>query len=238
MNKRLLGLISIVFIIIIVAGFAMYEGKKSEDTKEKQIVAFGDSLTYGSGDEKGSGYLGSLKTMLNERKQNVHYKITNHAVYGLESSGVLKQLSDIRVTAELGAADYIILFIGTNDLLNSNGGGLKSINEEKIAYGKEVFVDNLAGILKILQSENEEAPILLVGLYNPYPHKESYDKIFKNWNKEIVSVAKSNSRIKYIETNNLFERGNKKQYFSDSLHLNDKGYDKIAERLLEKGKFQ
>lgn len=236
MRKKTAFILFLVTLLAILAAFSIYDKREAKDPGEKKVVAFGDSLTYGFGDEKGSGYIDTLDKKLNEQNKE-DFDFTNEAIYGLESSGILKQFSDISVSSKLDDADYFILFIGTNDLLNSNGGNLKNPKQEEIDKGKEVYLQNLKAIINILKERNEDAPILLLGLYNPYPDSEQIEAILDDWNKDIIHVVQKEEGILYIPTNDLFKGKEKKSYFSDSLHLNDKGYKLIANRILEKYDF-
>jgi lysophospholipase L1-like esterase len=237
MRKKTAFILFIIILISILAAFSIYDNSSEKKQGDKQVVAFGDSLTYGFGDEKGSGYIDTLDKKLNEQNKE-DFDFTNEAIYGLESSGILTQLSDIRVSSKLDEADYFILFIGTNDLINSNGGNLKNLKTGEIEKGQEIYVQNLKAIIDILKKNNEEAPILVLGLYNPYPDSGKIETIIDGWNKEIINVIDDEKRITYIPTNDLFKGKDKKGYFSDSLHLNDKGYKLVAERILEKYNFK
>ncbi|HAQ07922.1 MAG TPA: hypothetical protein DCR24_10500 [Bacillus bacterium] len=221
----------------ILGGFSLYDKNAEKEPGNKLVVAFGDSLTYGYGDEKGAGYIDTLESRLNFQNK-AEFNFTNEAIYGLESSGVLNQLSDFRISSKLDEADYFILFIGTNDLINSNGGNLKPIKPEAIKKGQEVYLQNLTGILKILKENNDTAPILLLGLYNPYPDSAQIEPIIDGWNNEILKTINGEKRITYIPTNDLFKGKAKENYFSDSLHLNDRGYRLIADRIIDKYPFK
>lgn len=230
-------LITLVVVIALLAAVSIYGKTQEKDKDEKLVIAFGDSLTYGYGDEKGSGYIDTLKVKLNNQNKE-EFNFDNEAIYGLESSGILTQLSDVGIRGELDEADYFILFIGTNDLINSNGGNLKNLKHEEIAKGKEDYMKNLNAIISILTEQNEQAPILLLGLYNPYPDSKAIETVIDDWNNAIIKMIKDEKRIVYIPTNDLFKGKNKKQYFSDSLHLNDKGYKLVSDRILEKYQFE
>ncbi|MEI2357465.1 GDSL-type esterase/lipase family protein [Mesobacillus zeae] len=156
----------------------MYEKKAAKSDNERLIMVFGDSLTYGYGDEKGSGYIDALQTKLNQKHKDEVFRYKNEGIYGLESSGILKQLSDVRISERLDEADYVLVFIGTNDLINSNGGDVNPLRSERIAAGKKVFNENLDTILELVKAENSYAPILLLRLYNPYPDEQKYERIF------------------------------------------------------------
>jgi lysophospholipase L1-like esterase len=230
-------LITLVVVIALLAAVSVYGNTQVKDEDEKLVIAFGDSLTYGYGDEKGSGYIDTLKVKLNNQNKE-EFNFDNEAIYGLESSGILTQLSDVGIRGELDEADYFILFIGTNDLINSNGGNLKNLKHEEIAIGKEDYMKNLNAIISILTEQNEQAPILLLGLYNPYPDSKAIETVIDDWNNGINKMIKDEKRIVYIPTNDLFKGKNKNQYFSDSLHLNDKGYKLVSDRILEKYQFE
>jgi lysophospholipase L1-like esterase len=230
-------LITLIVVFALLAAVSIYGNTQEKDEDEKLVLAFGDSLTYGYGDEKGSGYIDTLKVELNNQNKE-EFNFDNEAIYGLESSGILTQLSDVGIRGELDEADYFILFIGTNDLINSNGGNLKNLKHEEIAKGKEDYMKNLNTIISILTEQNDQAPILLLGLYNPYPDSKAIETVIDDWNNGINKMIKDEKRIVYIPTNDLFKGVNKKQYFSDSLHLNDKGYKLVSDRILEKYQFE
>jgi lysophospholipase L1-like esterase len=235
MKKNTLLMSSIIVIFVLLAAFSIIHPEKEKG--DRLVVAFGDSLTYGYGDQKGSGYIDTLQTSLN-RQNRENYKFDNEAIYGLESSGILSQLSDVSIREKLDEADYFILFIGTNDLINSNGENLEDLKHEKIKKGQTVYLKNLRAILNILADKNEEAPVLLLGLYNPYPDSAAIEAVIDDWNKEIMKEAENEEQVVFIPTNDLFKGTEKTQYFSDSLHLNDKGYKLIADRILESYTFE
>ncbi|CAM3766221.1 GDSL-type esterase/lipase family protein [Mesobacillus thioparans] len=233
-NKIIFTLVVVFFLLAAVSIYGKTQEKKED---ERLVIAFGDSLTYGYGDEKGSGYIDTLNARLNDQSEE-KFTFDNEAIYGLESSGILAQMSDVGIRGKIDEADYFIVYIGTNDLINSNGGNLKNLKQEEIAKGKEDYLKNLDAIINILTEKNEQAPILLLGLYNPYPDSKTIEAVIDEWNNDINNLIKDEKRIVYIPTNDLFKGKNKKQYFSDSLHLNDKGYKLVSDRILEKYQFE
>ncbi|RHW38061.1 hypothetical protein D1B31_14875 [Neobacillus notoginsengisoli] len=227
----------LIFISIAAASYAVYPYTK-EDKDETLIMAFGDSLTYGQGDRGEEGYVGKLERELNRLYPKQEFVIENYGVKGRKSAGVLKELASPRTAMKLNQADYFILFIGTNDLIQSNGGNLKELHAQKLEDGKQRYLRNVKMILDILRKSNEDAPIIVLGLYNPFP--EGGDKIeplFDEWNKSTISLVKSKQNITYIPTNDLFKGKEKEDYFSDSLHLNERGYELLEERILQEYSF-
>ncbi|KON86343.1 hypothetical protein AF332_05585 [Sporosarcina globispora] len=207
------------------------EEKKAESSKT--IAAFGDSLTYGFGDESKEGYIGRLQSKLDQTYPNKNYSMINHGVYGYKSSDVLKQMLKPKVAQDIRNADMFIVYIGTNDLLKSNGGDLYPLHHEKLVEAKDIYEDKLNGILETLETANSDAPIILLGLYNPYPDGDQIEKYIDHWNESIRKKAAEDKNITYISTNELFKGKNKKQYFADSLHPNGKGYELIADKIIE-----
>lgn len=200
------------------------------------IVAFGDSLTYGYGDETEEGYIGRLQSKLDKEYQDKNYRITNHGVYGYKSSDVLQQMLKPKVADDIKNADMFIVYIGTNDLLKSNGGDLYPLHHENLVEAKDIYEDKLNGILETLETANSDAPVILIGLYNPYPDGDRIEKYIDHWNK---SIRKKRQKINISPTFPPMNcsREKQKQYFADSLHPNGKGYELIAEKIIDNYSF-
>ncbi|MDQ0217349.1 hypothetical protein ELQ35_07580 [Peribacillus cavernae] len=233
MKKLSIGLIT--FIITSLIWFSFYTKSKSDDPV---IMAFGDSLTYGYGDTQGEGYVDGVEEELNNSGSSKRFRIWNYGIIGQETDGVLEQLDDIRIKSKLDEADYFILFIGTNDLINSNGGDLQPLNEKKINDAKPEYKQHITKILSILKKENKEAPIIVLGLYNPYQNQKHIEKQIDEWDQTIIKTVRNDRRITYIPTNDLFKNKKKQKYFSDSLHPNEQGYQLITSRILDRYQFK
>ncbi|WP_158555759.1 DUF459 domain-containing protein [Peribacillus glennii] len=229
--------LSIVLIVFIIASVTWFSFQSKARNDDPVIMAFGDSLTYGYGDKKGEGYVDGLERALNEPGSIDKFRIWNYGITGQETEGVLKQLGDARIESKLDKADYFILFIGTNDLINSNGGNVKNVNDEQINAEKAGYLKNVKTILDKLGRENKRAPILVLGLYNPVPDNGQLEKHIDEWDREIKDIVKSEQQATFIPTNDLFKNKNKKIYFSDTLHPNEKGYQLITERIVERYQF-
>ncbi|CAG9621580.1 DUF459 domain-containing protein [Sutcliffiella rhizosphaerae] len=230
---------TIVIIAIFLSGIlfvsAFYQNENPANDEVQNIVALGDSLTDGVGDKTGEGYVNNLEELLNQEKE-AKVTIQNYAIRGQESDGVKKQLNLTNITQDVQQADYIILFIGTNDLLQSNGGNLSDINKSSIEAGAQKYEENLHEILSKIREENASSPILFLGLYNPYPGSEEIEHIIESWNKNSKDAVDSYQNVKFISTNDIFEEKSTK-YFSDALHPNEKGYEKITERIVKEYDF-
>jgi lysophospholipase L1-like esterase len=227
-----------VMALIPVIYFSLY-AEESKSESKKRVIALGDSLTYGYGDDKDTGYIGRLEEKVNRKKTKESYQFQNLGIPGQKSSGLQKQLMKPSVTEDLSEADIFIVNIGTNDLIKSNGGDFVPLYHEKIMEAKKEYVDNLNFILDTLEKTNKDAEILVIGLYNPYPDKDS-DKIeayVDEWNQTIVREVKKHGKVKYVSSNPLFKGKDKQQYFHDSLHPNGKGYELMAEQIMKEYNF-
>ncbi|SFS89047.1 GDSL-type esterase/lipase family protein [Marininema halotolerans] len=230
--------IPLVIIVIVSIGWAEhYHPMTSAQTiKEKRILALGDSLTYGYGDREHEGYVGGLKRALNREDSDTQYRTTNAGIYGLRTDGVLKQLAKPEMTQSVKQADGIILFIGTNDFIQSTGGNMTHLYRNRLAKGEKRFVHHLHRILTQLRKQNSDAPITLLGLYDPYPNRVVSDPYIAKWNQASRNVIKHYHQTRFVPTQSLFEHRSKREVFSDELHPNHQGYQLIVQQLLRKGR--
>ncbi|WP_113926702.1 GDSL-type esterase/lipase family protein [Bacillus sp. P14.5] len=226
MKRTLYAIVGIIAASALI-GWAHYE------SKEKTIAAFGDSLTYGFGDKGNEGYVDKLESVLNQKYETGPIEIANYGIVGQETNGVLNQLENPETREEASEADGMIVFIGTNDLINSNGGDLHPLQEKKIREGKEDYHKNLTSVLDTLRKENHSAPIHLIGLYNPYPGNKEIQVQIDEWNDLNKKIAADYEGINFIPLDGVFKNKSKEEYFSDSLHPNEKGYKLIAWRILK-----
>ena len=232
--KRIVGLLFIVLVICLVA----YAFQGVDAKNDQRVMAFGDSLTYGKGDKEGEGYIDDLKHETNDADSEKKVQFWNYGIKGQETDGVMKQLEDTEINTKLDKADTFIVYIGINDLINSNGGNLKKINDQKINDGKKEYVEHLDKILSILLEKNKNADILVIGLFNPNKGDVKLENHINSYNSSIKERVAKDNRLKYIPTNDLFENKDKEQYFSDEIHPNEKGYQLITNRILDKYNFK
>ncbi|WP_064093017.1 GDSL-type esterase/lipase family protein [Rossellomorea aquimaris] len=227
-----------VFALIPIVYFSFF-AKEGESASNKRVIALGDSLTYGYGDKKDSGYIGRLEEEVNKKHTKISYHFQNLGVPGQQSDKLLNQIVKPKVAEDLSEADVFIINIGTNDLIKNNGGDLFPLHHDKIVEAKKDYIDNLDKILNIVGTANKEADIIVLGLYNPYPDKDS-DKIeayVDDWNNSMMKEVKKHENTMYVSTNPLFKGKSKEQYFHDSLHPNGKGYELMTNQIMKKYEF-
>ena len=229
---------AVILIIISIISLIANEFQAKEHADDELVMAFGDSLTYGKGDRNGEGYIEGLEENLNDPKSGETVRFWNYGIPGQETDGVLKQLDQPEIKTKLEKANTFIVYIGTNDLINSNGGKLDHVDSHKIRKEKKEYLAHLQRILSILMDENQKADILVIGLYNPEKSKPELEKLVEEYNQSVRKILSKNDRLIFIPTNDLFNHKKKEEYFSDGLHPNEKGYQLITNRILEQYDFK
>jgi lysophospholipase L1-like esterase len=217
--------------ILLLSVFQVFgQTNESKETQPIKIVALGDSLTYGVGDASKTGYIGVVRKNI-QKQTGRNVMINNFGISGQRSDQLVLQLENGVVLKALQQADYVFVFIGTNDFRKAAGWNFRQLPEEPLMLGKEKLKLNLNTVIKTVRQQNSFAQMYVLGLYNPY-FGEEYDPgaaaIIQSWNKTILDVTKESALTKYIPTYELYENVEKTMYFSDTLHPNRKGYNKMG----------
>jgi lysophospholipase L1-like esterase len=199
-----------------------------------RIVALGDSLTRGTGDEAGGGgYPERVAAAL--RKMGMTVSVDNLAVDGSETGDFLRKMEEADVARRIAEANLILVSIGGNDLSHS----LRSVTPgeattDPTATALKDSSINLQRILPLLRKSNPSAPIRILGLYNPFP--ESFDKrmakeTLLRWNVALEEASYSVSGTSVVPTADLFDE-RPDRLSPDRFHPGPNGYGEIASRVL------
>jgi lysophospholipase L1-like esterase len=203
-----------------------------QDYQHKTIIALGDSLTRGTGDIEGKGYIGYLVDEL-ENKTNEKITLQNLGVKGYRSEQLVKQLKQTGVKDQLKNADLVLITIGGNDLFQS-GQTIVDLNHENIDSLREQYLNNLEEIIVDLRVLNQEATIFFVGLYNPFIDLNDaaiMTKAVRQWNYETSELLDKHPQTVFVPTFDLFQLKVNDYLYTDKFHPNTKGYKLIAERV-------
>jgi lysophospholipase L1-like esterase len=198
----------------------------------KVIVALGDSLTRGTGDAEGKGYIGYLVEQL-QQKTNEKISLYNLGVTGYRSNQLLNQVNQQEIIRQIEHADMILITIGGNDLFQS-GQTLLNLDLAKVEEFKKSYLLTLDEILKQIRIVNQHATIYLVGLYNPFidlNDAEVTTKVVRQWNFEASNVLDQHQNSIFVPTFDLFQLKVNDYLYSDKFHPNTEGYKLIAERV-------
>ncbi|MBM7693423.1 lysophospholipase L1-like esterase [Peribacillus deserti] len=210
-------------------------GKKSQavnNEKDLKVVAVGDSLTRGMGDETGKGYIGYLTDEM-KAKSKKPVIVQNLGISGQKSDSLLAQVKTYSVTRQLKEADYILITIGGNDLFQG-GQTLVDFQPAAVKSIQQKYLHNLEAILSHVRSSNSGAVIFLVGLYNPFIELENgkdTSQVVREWNYKSAEAAAKQIKTVYVPTFDLFELKVNDYLYTDRFHPNSKGYRLIAERV-------
>lgn len=197
-----------------------------------QIVALGDSLTRGTGDSEGKGYVGNLIANL-EAKTDQKLSLTNLGIKGQTSVQLTIQVQQKEIQRQVQIADIIMITIGGNDLFRG-GQALMDTSPESLQPIEEKFNENLHTILAEIRKVNPVASIFLIGLYNPFIELENAEltsKTVRDWNYQSAEIAATYPKTVFVPTFDLFQLNVNQYLYTDQFHPNTEGYRLIAERV-------
>jgi lysophospholipase L1-like esterase len=203
-----------------------------EKQKEISIVTLGDSLTRGTGDETGKGYVGVLIDEIKEKSKK-GVQLTNLGIIGQRSDQLKKQIQQTEVQRQIQTADFILITIGGNDLFRG-GEGLEDFNTEEIVEIEKNYIENLSNIFQQIRGASKNATVFLIGLYNPFidlEHGAEMSKVVRHWNYQSAEVSAAFPKIVFVPTFDLFELQVNDYLYTDKFHPNTEGYRLIAERV-------
>ncbi|MDP4163742.1 MAG: SGNH/GDSL hydrolase family protein [Bacillota bacterium] len=252
LNKTLLGTLTLIASLLTLLwlsgfGWAMaeyYSGKpgnlpsvnKTENVRKQRneltVLALGDSLTRGTGDATGKGYVGDLIDEM-KSKSKMRVNLLNLGVNGQRSDQLQKQIQQREVLRQIGKSDIILLTIGGNDLFRG-GQGLSDYQKVNIAVIEKTYLRNLTSTLQQIRQHNKDARVFFVGLYNPFidlNEGKDISKVIRRWNYDSAEVSATFPKVVFVPTFDLFELKVNDYLFSDKFHPNSKGYRLIAERV-------
>lgn len=206
--------------------------------ENKVLIGLGDSLTQGVGDErKLGGYMGRFATSGSEFKGVKDIEIENLAKRGRRSDQLLTQIESGEVNDELKRADMIMMTIGGNDVMAIVKKDLFELRIETFEKELIEFSNRYSEVLKGIRMVNPDAPLILMGLYNPFSivteEENEFDTILLNWNKSIQAMAEQDTNACFITVDDLFNSNENLVYHTDFFHPNSKGYEQMSERVLE-----
>ncbi len=195
-----------------------------------RILAFGDSITYGTGDSKG-GWPDRLKQQLNganlleTSKKEAEHTVFNLGIPGETSVGLLKRIEN-ECRARVRKILVITISIGTNDSRAVD-------DKESYEVPIDLYESNVRQIIQIAKKYSDR--ILIIGL-TPIIKEELdfknywyYNSRIKVYNSALESLAK-NEGLQFVEIfNTMAKSGIEDKLIDDGLHPNDKGYEYMLE---------
>lgn len=200
---------------------------------EKRLVAIGDSIPYGynlTKDNKNPPkeafpyLIGSKKDM----------EVTNLSIPGLTSKELLKAVKYNKLFREsLKNSDYVIVYIGGNDLLNivKKNGGLDGLKLEDAApVIRDLIYNVYSTILEI--DELTDGKILVYNIYNPYPAAgDQLSTPLSYINKQYASLIQLLKHFASVSLINAYKayNGHPEYILEGDVHPTKKGQKVLAE---------
>jgi lysophospholipase L1-like esterase len=200
------------------------------------VVSAGDSLTEGVGDSTGKGgYLPYLKSMLEKDRGVKEVDFYNYGVKGNRTTQLLKRLQTNEVRDAVQRADIVILTIGGNDIMQVVKDHLSNLQVSTFTKEREIYIRHLTQIFDAIYQENPQVSIVLVGLYNPFmkwfSNVDEMNQIIADWNHASQTVIANYDNAYFVDIVDVFDHSKQNLLFTDNFHPNDKGYERIAQKL-------
>ncbi|MFB9275202.1 GDSL-type esterase/lipase family protein [Cohnella cellulosilytica] len=261
---RTLGIVSLVCLLAMLAGFgwalkdswypreglALPEASAPEKAEggdwsaksELYVAALGDSLTKGTGDATGEGYVARTVASLAERMDKPVHLVNNMAVNGMRADQLAVRLDDKGFVNAVGRADIVLLTIGGNDLFQvAQGGGSLAeggdLSPEALRERLPDVKPRLKEVFDKIRAVNPVARIVYVGLYNAFydvpQMREAASRTVADWNGYAYELALADGNATVVPTYDLFEFRVTDYLSSDHFHPNALGYERIAGRIVD-----
>lgn len=222
---------------------ALTGGGNLSEGKAIVITAIGDSLTKGTGDASGEGYVKQVVALLKQKYQDKTVRLNNNlAVNGLKT-GRLEQLleSDKGFSFALRQANVIVFTIGGNDLFQialgtSPDKSAGELNLNKLKAELPQGLSRLEQVVKRLHAINPNAHVVYVGLFNPFYDIQEYrggSLQIQQWNERAYALLHEYPNMTMVPTFDLFENTIGRYLSSDHFHPNHDGYAQIAARIVQ-----
>lgn len=222
-----LSLIIIIVIIIIGGWYGLQKSgilqsgnstKRSTRVVKKKIhlVAVGDSLTYGQGDQKhNNGYVGLIKPKL-EKKYHNQVTTVDYGVSGDRSDQILKRINEqSAIRKDLRNADVIVMTVGGNDLMQTLQKDLtvnsSSRFDRDISQAGSTYQTKLKQLFSAVRKQNKRAPIFVFSIYNPvytyFPQVDSINSSISKWNQLTKATLNGYRPAYFVDINHLMSYG-------------------------------
>lgn len=214
MVKKLLFLISLITLNVIII-----PTKVQADQHSITLVAIGDSLTYGVGDNnKNGGYVGDIKKEM-KQKQKVNVRTINYGVPGERSDQILKRIEtkqNIRNTIK--KADAITITAGGNDIMQVMKGNPAAMKNDKmqpvISKNEQIFQNNILKIFTEIHKINPDVPVYMFSIYNPFyvyfPNLKKMQVYTDQWNNLSKQTINQQEKVYFVDVNKKLSEG---QYY-------------------------
>ncbi len=195
--------------------------------KDTDIFIFGDSITYGEGDNEKCGWVNRLRLNLETNTQRDFY-VYNLGISGDISEGIRKRFDfEIQTRKDEENETIIIFAIGINDTQDING-------KDRVTIEK--FAENILYLIK--QAKKYSNKILFIGLSKvdetkvvPVPwsqEKRYFNRKIIQFDNKLKEICQQNEiRYFYMYDKLTLDK------LADGLHPNSNGHQIICDKIIE-----
>ena len=193
------------------------------------VVAIGDSLAYGAGDESGEGITGRLEEELCRGGVDT-VETVNLGVNGAQTADLMSRLRTKRVRDAVAASDAVVLSIGANDLFRTPH-SREELLRAPFAVAERILA-RIEAIVADIHSINPEARVLLLGGYNPVPRHEwasTINTYLGMWDATLSTRFEDDPRVAVVQMSDIVTPQRLSRY--DSFHPGAAAYQEAAKRI-------
>jgi lysophospholipase L1-like esterase len=216
MDRKIINLaFSLVMLIILNTGCGNVSivGPEVGKNNPDKYVAFGDSITQGL-----NSFYGGYPALLEEKLKTYfgEAEVVNEGIGRMDSSEGLGRVNEILEREKPG---YLLILFGANDIM-----GLPSVDE------------TILNLRAIIQRAKNNQTIPIVGTLTPFNPWGSH-----GWSRWVADVYRLNIKIRELAQEENVKLADHFSAFNndfsllidDGLHLNEKGYEIMAETWFE-----
>ncbi|WP_052712098.1 GDSL-type esterase/lipase family protein [Domibacillus indicus] len=202
------------------------------------IVSIGDSLTEGVGDSTNSGgYVPYLEKQLESLDEIKDASFVNYGKRGNRTDQLVKRLKQESIQADIKKADMVIITVGGNDVVKVVKENWSNLTVDTFEKEEDGYAERIQSVLETVRTINEDAGIVLVGIYNPFGRifidTDDDETIVRTWNERAAETTASMERTVFVSVETIFGEGSDGLFFEDQFHPNDMGYEQMAGRIFD-----
>ncbi|MBE6163368.1 MAG: GDSL family lipase [Streptococcus equinus] len=229
----------------------------AQEAKHFNYVAVGDSLTEGVGDTTNQGGFVPLLSQAMTDTYNYQVTYSNYGISGNTSQQILSRMKKQEaIQKSLAKADMMTLTVGGNDVMAVIRKHLTQLSVSTFKKPATAYQKRLRQIIELARSENEDLPIYVLGIYNPFylnfPEMTEMQEIIDNWNESTESVTGEYDNVYFVPINDQLYKGidgeegivstsgdqttviNDALFSGDHFHPNNIGYQIMSDVTMEK----
>ncbi|SCW44276.1 Lysophospholipase L1 [Streptococcus equinus] len=229
----------------------------AQEAKHFNYVAVGDSLTEGVGDTTNQGGFVPLLSQAMTNTYNYQVTYSNYGISGNTSQQILSRMTKQEaIQKSLAKADMMTLTVGGNDVMAVIRKHLTQLSVSTFKKPATAYQKRLRQIIELARSENEDLPIYVLGIYNPFylnfPEMTEMQEIIDNWNESTESVTDEYDNVYFVPINDQLYKGidgeegivstsgdqttviNDALFSGDHFHPNNIGYQIMSDVTMEK----